>query len=138
MVDDKADEIAPEPERPKRAPPTLDLDAIEISDETRHADAADTVPKPGRERSSRFAPLLSSEQIAAMVGAGAGALVLWTMGWPGEPAKEPPAAVPQVNTAALDALSARLDKIESRPVAPQADKAALDALAARVADVEAK
>jgi hypothetical protein len=138
MVDDKPDEIAPEPERPKRAPPTLDLDAIEISDETQHGDAAAATPKPGRERSSRFAPLVSSALVAAIVGAGAGALVLWTLGWPGKPAKEPPAAVPQVNTAALDALSARLDKIESRPVAPQADKAALDALAARVADVEAK
>jgi hypothetical protein len=141
MVDDKPDEIAPEPERPKRAPPTLDLDAIEISDETRHADAADPAPKPGRERSSRFAPLVSSALVAAIVGAGTAALVLWTVGWPGEPAKGPPATAPQANTAALDALSARLDKIESRPVAPQADKAdkaAVDALAARVADVEAK
>ncbi len=140
MVDDKPDEIAAEPERPKRAPPTLDLDAIEISDETRQADAADPVPKPGRERSSRFAPLVSSALVAAIVGAGTAALVLWTMGWPGESAKGPPAA-PQVNTAALDALSARLDKIESRPVPPQADKAdkaAVDALAERVADVEAR
>src|ERR1051325_47855 len=98
MVDDKPDEIAPEPERPKRAPPTLDLDAIEISDETRQADAADAAPKPGRERSSRLVPLVSSAPGAAIVGAGAAALVLWTMGWPGEPAKAPPAAAPQVNT----------------------------------------
>src|ERR1043165_7263873 len=105
MVDDKPDEIAaaPEPERPKRAPPTLDLDAIEISDETRQADAADPAPKAGRERSSRFAPLVSSALVAAIVGAGTAALVLWT-----EPAKGPPAAAPQANTAALHALSARL------------------------------
>ena len=137
MVDDKPDEIAPEPERPKRAPPTLDLDAIEISDETRQAGADDAAVKPVREAPSRFAPLASSALIAAIVGAGAAALVLWTMGWPGD-AKQPPAAAPQINTAALDALSARLDKLESRPVAPQADKAALDALAARVASVETK
>ena len=138
MVDDKPDEIAPEPERPKRAPPTLDLDAIEISDETRQVGADDGTVKPAREASSRFAPFVSAALTGAIFGAGAAALVLWTMGWPGEPAKGPPPAAPQVNTAALDALSARLDKIESRPVVPQADKAALDALVARVADVEAK
>jgi hypothetical protein len=136
MVDDKPDEIAPEPERPKRAPPTLDLDAIEISDETRPADAVDAAPKPARQP-SRFAPLMSSALVAAVFGAGAAALVLWSVGWPGEPAPAPQPA-PQVNTAALDTLSARLDKLESRPAAPQADKAALDALAARVANVETK
>jgi hypothetical protein len=136
MVDDKPDEIAPEPERPRRAPPTLDLDAIEISDETRQADADDAAVKPSREAPSRFAPFASSALVAAIVGAGAAALVVWAMGWPGD--AKPPTAAPQINTAALDALSARLDKLEARPVAPQADKAALDALAARVADVEAK
>jgi hypothetical protein len=137
MVDDKADEIDPASGRPKRAAPTLDLDAIEISDETRQADAADATVKPAAERSSRFAPLASSALVAAIFGAGSAALVIWAMGWPGEPAPASQPA-PQVNTAALDTLSARLDRLESRPVAPQADKAALDALAARVADVETK
>jgi hypothetical protein len=138
MVDDKPDEIAaaPDPDRPKRAPPTLDLDAIEISDETRQADTAETAPKPAREP-SRFARLVSSALVASVFGAGAAALLLWSIGWPGEPAPAPQPA-PQLNTAALDTLSARLDKLESRPVAPQADKAALDALAARVASVETK
>src|ERR1051325_5745536 len=89
MVDDKADEIAPEPERPRRAPPTLDLDAIEISDETRQANADDAAVKPSREAPSRFAPPVSSALVAAIVGAGSAALVLWTMGWPGEPAPAP-------------------------------------------------
>jgi len=89
MVDDKPEEIAPEPERPKRAPPTLDLDAIEISDETRQAGADDAAVKPAREARSRFAPLASSALIAAIVGAGAAALVLLTMGWPGDPAPAP-------------------------------------------------
>src|SRR5437868_12389525 len=101
MVDDKPDEIGPgpDPERPKRAPPTLDLDAIEISDETTQADAADAIVKSSRERSSRFAPLLSSALVAAIFGAGAAALVLWTMGWSREPAQAPPAPAPQANTA---------------------------------------
>jgi hypothetical protein len=139
MVDDKPDEIAPvpDPERPKRAPPTLDLDAIEISDETQQqAGAADAAVKPAGERSSRSAPLVASALVAAIFGAGAAALVVWSMGWrQGEPARAP---VPQVDTAALDALSARLDKLESRPAAPPADKAVLDALAARVAEVESR
>jgi hypothetical protein len=161
MVDDKPDEIASAAERPKRAPPTLDLDAIEISDETQQAATADAAAKPAGARSSRFAPLLSAAIVSAIFGAGAAALVLWTAGGPGQPAAAPPAPAPQTNTAALDALSgrldklesrpapqpdkaaldamsARLDKVESRPAVPQADKAALDALAARVADVEAK
>ncbi|HEU0083147.1 MAG TPA: hypothetical protein VFQ87_09775 [Bradyrhizobium sp.] len=142
MVDDKPDQIAPvpDPERPKRAPPTLDLDAIEISDETQQqAGAADAAAKPAAERSSRFAPLVAAALVAAIFGASAAALVVWSMGSrQGEPARAPQAPVPQVDTAALDGLSARLDKLESRPAAPPADKAALDALAARVADVESR
>lgn len=138
MVDDKPDEIAPapDPERPRRAPPTLDLDAIQISDETQQADAADAAAEPPRAPSSRFAPLLSSALVAAIFGAAAAALVIWTVSWPGKPAPSPQAGAPQVNTAALDALSARLDKVESRPAAPPADKAALDALSARLDKVE--
>src|SRR3954470_17728684 len=130
MVDDKPDDIASDsdPQRPKRAPPTLDLDAIEISDETQPAGTADAAAKPTAERSSRFAPLLSSALIAAIFGAGAAALVAWSAGRPDEPAPAAPAPAQQVNTAALDALSARLDKLESRPVAPPPDKAALDPL----------
>ena len=49
MVDDKSDDSGPQADldRPKRAPPTLDLDAIEISDETQHADAADAAAQAG-------------------------------------------------------------------------------------------
>jgi prefoldin subunit 5 len=136
MADDKPDEIAPgpNPERPKRAPPTLDLDAIEISDETTQGGAADPAVKP-EARSSRYAPLLSSALVAAIFGAGTAALVLWSMGWSREPARAP---APQASAAAVEALSARQDRLESRLAAPQTDKAALDALAARVASVESK
>src|SRR5205085_9624844 len=97
MVDDKPDEIAaaPDPERPRPAPPTLALDAIQISDETQQADAADAAAEPAREPSSRFVPLLSSALVASIFGAAAAALVIWTMGWPAKPAP-----APQVNTAA--------------------------------------
>jgi hypothetical protein len=137
MVDDKSDDSAPQADldRPKRAPPTLDLDAIEISDETQHADAADAAGKPARERSWPLGTIMSSAIVSAIFGAGAAALVAWTMGWPREPA---PPAPPQVNKAAVDALAARIANVESKAAAPQSNNAAIDALTARVASVESK
>jgi hypothetical protein len=138
MVDDKPDDVGPQADldRPKRAPPTLDLDAIEISDETQHADAADGGDRPGRARSWPLASIMPSAIVSAIIGAGAAALVVWTMGWPGETAT--PAPAPQVNNAAVDALAARLANVESKAAAPQGNNAAIDALAARVAKVESK
>jgi hypothetical protein len=140
MVDDKPEDIGPQSDlnRPRRAAPTLDLDAIEISDETQNADAANAAEKPGPARP--VAAIMSSAVVAAIFGAGAAAAVVWTMGWPGEAA--PPAPPPQVNSAALDALAARVASVESKADAPappaQVNNAALDALAARVARVESK
>src|SRR2546423_15284767 len=97
MVDDKPEDAgaAPELNRPRRDPPTLDLDAIEISDETQHADAANAGDKPGRAWSWPLAAIMSSAIVSAIFGAGAAALVVWTMGWPGKSA--PPAPPPPVN-----------------------------------------
>jgi hypothetical protein len=138
MVDDKPDDSGPQADldRPKRAPPTLDLDAIEISDETQHADAADVTPKPARERSWALGTIMSSAIVSAIFGAGAAALVVWTMGWPGETAQ--PAPAPQVNNVAVDALAARVANVESKAAAPQGNNAAIDALTKRVASVESK
>jgi hypothetical protein len=136
MVDDKSDDSGPQAglDRPKRAPPTLDLDAIEISDETQQADAAEL--KPARERSWPLGTIISSAIVSAIFGAGAAALVVWTMGWPAETA--PPAPAPQANNAVVDALAARLANVESKAIAPQSNNAALDALTARIASVESK
>src|SRR5882757_3829900 len=123
MVDDKSDESGPQADfdRPKRAAPTLDLNAIEISDETQQADAAEAALKPARERSWPLRTILSSAIVSAIFGAAAAALVVWTMGWPGEPA--PPAPAPQVNNAAVDALAVRLANVESKAAAPQSNNA---------------
>jgi hypothetical protein len=136
MVDDKPDDSGPQADlgRPKRAPPTLDLDAIEILDETQPADAPEAVVKPARERSWPLGTILSSAIVSAIFGAGAAALVVWTTGWPGETA--PPAPAPQASNAAIDALAARLANVESK--APQGNNAAIDALSARIASVESK
>jgi hypothetical protein len=137
MVDDKSNDIAPQPDldRPKRAAPTLDLDAIEISDETQQADTAEAARTPVRDRSWPSGTILSSAIISAIFGAASAALVVWTMGSPGKTA--PPAPAPQVDNAAVDALAARVASVE-KAAAPQNDNAALDALTARVASVESK
>ncbi len=136
MVDDKSDDSGLQAglDRPKRAAPTLDLDAIEISDETQQADAADAARKPARERSWPLGTIMSSAIVSAIFGAGAAALVVWTMGWPGEAPQ--PAPAPQANNAAVDALAARVANVESKAAAPASNNAALDALTARVASVE--
>jgi hypothetical protein len=135
MVDDKSDDSGPQAglDRPKRAPPTLDLDAIEISDETQHADAADAALKPARERSWPLGTIMSSAIVSAIFGAAAAALVVWTMGWP-----ETPAPAPQVNNAAIDALAARVANVESKAAAPAvAAPAAPDpALAAQIGSLQ--
>jgi hypothetical protein len=138
MVDDKSNDIAPQPDldRPKRAAPTLDLDAIEISDETQQADTAEAARTPVRDRSWPSGTILSSAIISAIFGAASAALVVWTMGSPGKTA--PPAPAPQVDNATVDALAARVASVESKAAAPQNDNAALDALTARVASVESK
>jgi hypothetical protein len=138
MVDDKPDDSGPQADldRPKRAPPTLDLDAIEISDETQHADAAQSAMKPARERSWPLGTIMSSAIVSVIFGAGAAALVVWTMGWPGQAA--PPAPAPQANNAAVDALATRLADVESKTAAPQSNNTAIDALTARIAKVESK
>ena len=138
MVDDKSDDIGPQPglDRPKRAAPTLDLDAIEISDETQQADAAEAARTPVRDRSWPLGTILSSAIVSAIFGAAAAALVVWTVGSPGKTA--PPTPPPQVDKAAVDALAARVANVESKVAAPQSNAAEIDALTARVAGVESK
>jgi hypothetical protein len=137
MVDDRPDDTGPSPElgRPRRAPPTIELQATEVTTETAGtgADTAaaaqesqepaasgepapEAAPPPDpKPRAPRSSPLIS-----AGTGAVAAALVVgaaWLAGWPGSPAPEP---ATQVDTSAIDALSARLARVESRAAAPSA------------------
>jgi len=103
-------ESSPDPARARREPPTIDLEATEISSDTGTAEAAPepepaiTPPSPSR---------LSAAIIAAASGAMAAALVLAVAtlaGWP-QPVAPPS---PQVNSAALDDLAARIAGVEAR------------------------
>lgn len=147
MVDDRPNETGslPDSERPKRAPPTIELEATEISDETRAtAEAAPAEAGPAPEPAPEEAAVppaaeppprpVSPWVVAPVSGAVAAALVIgvgWMLGWPAiQPPSAPP--VPQVNAAAIDGLTARVAGIESRVGKPVADPAA----AARVDGLE--
>jgi hypothetical protein len=112
--------LSPDAGRAKRAPPTIDLEASEISSETKGTGTAPdeaAPPPPSR-------PWLSRDAIAATarsaVTSAVTALVViavaWYLGWPGE-AAVPPAA-PPANTTAIDALSSRVAEIEARSAKP--------------------
>ena len=104
MVDDRPEDTGPlpDPDRPKRAPPTIDLEATEVSSEHRRTGAGEPEPEqaPGRRSRVRSEPSppaapepcepvsqpVSPWAIAPISGAVAAALVIgvgWLLGWPG-------------------------------------------------------
>src|ERR1700744_1678014 len=127
--------LPPDSGRPRRAPPTIDLEATEISSETRDAapepaaheagaaasESAEPAPeqpdaekpeleKPGPEKPSAA---ISPWVIAPVSGAVAAALVIgvgWMLGWP--PVQ--PATAPQVTAATVDALATRGAGVEGK------------------------
>ena len=154
MVDDRPDDIGPSPDvgRAKRPPPTIDLEASEVSSEPRNA-GDDTQPEhvsqepssrepSAREPSSpqpssqeRPAAAISAWVVAAVSGAVAASLVIgvaWILGWPAIPATP---AASQINAAVIDDLTARIAGAESK--ASKAATAAADpASAARIEALE--
>jgi hypothetical protein len=117
MADDSPEDLTASPDsgRAKRAPPTIDLEASEVTGETRNA-GAEPEPEPRSERPPprRSGGAISAGIIAAITGAIAAALVIaavWFVGWPGVPV--PPGPVPQADTAAVDALTSRVAAIEA-------------------------
>jgi hypothetical protein len=114
MVDDSPEHTdqSPDAGRAKRPPPTIDLEATEVSAETPHVGAD---AEPERKSHEPTAAAISSWVIAAVSGAVAASLVIavaWVLGWPAVvPATPIP---PQVNTAAIDDLAARVASVESK------------------------
>jgi hypothetical protein len=143
MVDDRPEEMEspPDPGRARRAPPTIDLAATEVS-EARDAannaaqDAGDAQPEaapqsspqtgsPGAKTSDRPSPApavaISPWVIAPISGAVAAALVItvgWMLGWP---AVQVAPSVPQINASAIDDLTARVASLEQKVGKPIAD-----------------
>ncbi|MBR0824949.1 hypothetical protein JQ596_05330 [Bradyrhizobium manausense] len=160
MADDKPEDagLAPESGRAKRTPPTIDLEATEVSTQPQQAGEAPPEPQPEhvetnaeaaseqvkaeseperREATTAVPPApVSPWVIAPLSGAVAAALVIavgWMLGWP---AVQAPPAAPQVTSAAVDALSGRVASVEAKVSKPAADPAAaarVDALEKTVA-----
>jgi len=141
MADDTPEDITPPPEsgRAKRPPPTIDLEASEVTSETQGAgEAAGAEPQPEPSSPQRSRSAFSSALIAAVTGALAAALVIAAAtlaGWPGEAVAPTAPAAPQVSSADIDALAARVASVESKagkPAATAPDPAA----AARIEALE--
>jgi hypothetical protein len=147
MIDQTPDDtgLAPDPGRVKRAAPTIDLEATEISSEppkTEVKTEAETGPEaaPGPEpapeqptvaaaapASQRTSSSISPWVIAPFSGAVAAALVIavgWMLGWP--PVQPAGQAALQISASAIDDLTARVAGLEakqSRPAAAASDPA---------------
>ncbi len=169
MADDRPEDQGslPGQERPKRAPPTIDLTATAVSTAAAPDDAAaksESAAEPAPEAvtpnvepdaapsaeaaaaappSPPIAAPISPWIVAPVSGAVAAALVIgvgWMLGWPAIQ----PAAVPQVpalNAAAIDDLGKRIAGLESKvgkPVADPAATARVDALEKALAALRAQ
>jgi hypothetical protein len=139
MVDDRPEDNGQlgDSSRARREPPTIDLQATEVSSEPAKADegaeAEHAPPEPSPEPVAQPAPQpVSPWAIAPISGAVAAALVIavgWVLGWR---AVQAPAPAPQFNAAAIDDLTARIAGIETKAGKPAGDPAA----AARIEAVE--
>ena len=154
MVDDRPEDVGspPDPGRAKRAPPTIDLKATEVSGETKNAAAdapVEPAPQDSRNQGSSYggssegatsggesserpkapasaarSPSISPWVIAPMSGAVAAALVI-TVGWMlGWPQVQVAPAGPQVSASAIDDLAGRVAGLESKVGKPGTDSAA--------------
>lgn len=121
MDENRSDDATPpDSGRPKRAPPTIDLEASEVS-----GPAADG----GGNKPAGRASWLSSAAIPPFVVAGvSGAIaavlvmaVVWAVGWPAETARP----IAETNANAIETLSSRVSELEARTSKPAAPDAAL-------------
>jgi hypothetical protein len=139
MVEDMPEDEGPAPDsgRAKRAPPTIDLEASEVSGEIRKVGDGAQPERSSEEPSSREPPAaaISAWLIAVVSGAVAAALVIgvgWMLGWPAVPATP---AASEINAAVIGDLGARIAAVESRTSKP-ATSAPDPASAARIEALE--
>ena len=135
MDEDRPEDTPQSPDsgRARRAPPTIDLEASEVSGET-HSDAGGaSAGAPPKRSFPRPSATISATVTSAVIGAITAALVIaaaWYVGWPGETASQ--MAAPPTDAAAIDTLTSRLADIESKSARPASDPAA----AARIETLE--
>jgi hypothetical protein len=145
MADDKPEDagLAPESGRARRTPPTIDLEATEVSTqpqdvagepeaqpapehaEPEHAksETAEVEPERTGAQAAIASTPVSPWVIAPISGAVAAAIVIavgWMLGWP---AVQAPPAAPQVTSATVDVLSGRVAAVEAKAGKPAVDPA---------------
>jgi hypothetical protein len=143
MVDDRPEDIGspPDPGRAKRAPPTIELKATDVTGDIRNT-AGDARPEQAPQSSLDGGPSeartdgapaaispaiprpISPWVIAPFSGAVAAALVItvgWMLGWP---AVQVAPSVPQINASAIDDLTARVVGLEQKTGKQVTDAAA--------------
>ena len=149
MADDKPEDagLAPESGRAKRPPPTIDLEATDVSTQPQEvagepeappvsehtepeqakSEQADAEPERAEAQAAvapaPASPPVSPWVIAPFSGAVAAAVVIavgWMLGWP---AVQAPPAAPQVTSATVDALGGRVAAVEAKAGKPAADPA---------------
>jgi hypothetical protein len=111
--------LSPDSGRAKRAPPTIDLEASEVSGEKGASEGTGAGAEPKRSFSSPSAAAITAMVTSAITGAVTAALVIaaaWYVGWPGETTSQ--TAAPPANAAAIDTLASRVADIESRSARP--------------------
>jgi hypothetical protein len=113
MDDNTLDDAAsPEAPRPRRAPPTIDLEASEVTSASAGGDNGDD------KRSSWLSSAaLHPFWVAAITGAVTAVLVIavaWAVGWPAETARP----VAATDAGAIETLSSRLTELEGRVSKP--------------------
>ena len=133
MTDEPGEEAKGSDDRPKRPPPTIDLEASEVSGDTQaqsgaSANAAGAPPRAARFTLATILPPLAGALAALVVMA-----ILWAAGVIGsEPQPQQVATVPSALTNGLNDLSDRIGKVETKlsstPSTDSALRARVDAL----------
>jgi len=135
MVDDRPEEnVPPDGGRARREPPTIDLEASEVSGATRAggsvppheqirepeqpaaAEAPSSSPPPAVRRTSPWIIAPLSGAVAAAVVLGVGSMLGW-------PAVQAPPAAPEVSASAVNDLATRVGGLESKVSKPVFDSA---------------
>ena len=120
MDEDRPDDPAHTPDsgRPRRAPPTIDLEASVVSGQPQDASSGD---QARRSFAWSLPRMVSATLVAALTGAVTAALMIaiaWMVGWPGETAQ--PLANARTDANAIDALVGRVADLEARLAKPAA------------------
>jgi hypothetical protein len=122
MADKTLDDAGTSPEagRPRRAPPTIDLEASEVTASTESAGDKSDAKRSSWLSSAALHPFW----VAAVTGAVTAVLVIaiaWAVGWPAETARP----VAENNAGAIETLSSRLAELEGQVSKPVASDTAL-------------